>query len=61
VPVCAQLLDAAAASGAITARVDAYQLMRGVGNFCIGAEHDDRYDARRLVGVLLQGLRHPPR
>jgi len=31
--------------------------MRGVGNLCAGAEDDERYDARRLVGVLLAGLR----
>lgn len=33
----------------------AYELMRGVGNLCAGAEDDERYDARRLVGVLLAG------
>jgi len=30
--------------------------MRGVGNLCIGAG-DPRYDARRLVRVLVAGLR----
>ena len=58
VPVCARLLDGAASAGEIRSGVDAYQLMRGVGNLCIGAEADPRYDARRLVGVLLEGL-HP--
>jgi AcrR family transcriptional regulator len=57
VPVCARLLDEAASSGEIGTRVDAYQLMRGVGNLCIGAEDDDRYDARALVELLLAGLR----
>ncbi|MER7794197.1 helix-turn-helix domain-containing protein [Streptomyces sp. NPDC097640] len=56
-PVCTQLLDAAAAAGEIGSDVEAYQLMRGVGNLCIGAEHDPRYDARRLVGLLIAGLR----
>ena len=37
VPVCAQLLDAAAAAGEIRADMEAYELMRGVGNLCIGA------------------------
>ncbi len=60
VPVCSQLIDAATPSGEIRSDVDAYQLMRGVGNLCIGAESDERYDARRLVGLLLQGLRQPP-
>jgi AcrR family transcriptional regulator len=56
-PVCAQLLDAAAAAGEIRAEVDAYQLMRGIGNLCVGAENDPRYDARRLVALLLAGLK----
>ncbi|WP_174528045.1 TetR/AcrR family transcriptional regulator [Micromonospora maritima] len=57
VPVCARLLDAAATAGEIRADVDAYQLLRGVGNLCVGADSDPRYDARRLVGLLLDGLR----
>ncbi len=56
VPVCAALLDAAA--DGIRADVTAYELMRGVGNLCIGAESDPQYDARRLVEVLIAGLRH---
>ncbi len=31
--------------------------MRGVGNLCIGASNNPRYDARRLVGLLIAGLR----
>ncbi|GGY85449.1 TetR/AcrR family transcriptional regulator [Streptomyces nitrosporeus] len=58
-PVCAQLLDAATASGEIRPDVTAYQLMRGIGNLCVGAESDPRYDARLLVGVLVAGLRRP--
>jgi AcrR family transcriptional regulator len=58
-PVCADLLDAATAAGEIQAGVDAYQLMRGVGNLCAGAESDPRYDARRLVAVLVAGLAVP--
>ena len=56
-PVCARLLEAAAAAGEIRTDVQAYELMRGVGNLCIGAEHDPGYDARRLVGLLVSGLR----
>ncbi|MFF4427545.1 TetR/AcrR family transcriptional regulator [Streptomyces sp. NPDC001513] len=59
VPACAQLLDAATASGEIQSDIDAYQLLRGVGNLCIGAESDPRYDARRLVALLVAGLRLP--
>lgn len=58
-PVCADLLDAATAAGEIQAGVDAYQLMRGIGNLCAGAESDPRYDARRLVAVLVAGLAVP--
>ncbi|MFG2101065.1 TetR/AcrR family transcriptional regulator [Micromonospora echinaurantiaca] len=57
VPVCAQLLDAAAAAGEIRPDLDAYELMRGVGNLCIGADSNPRYDARRMVGLLIAGLR----
>jgi len=60
VPACAQLLDAAAAAGEIRADLKALELMRGVGNLCIGAENDPRYDARRLVEVLIAGLRRQP-
>jgi AcrR family transcriptional regulator len=59
VPVCAQLLDAAAGADEIRSGIDAYELMRGVGNLCIGADSDPRYDARRLVELLIAGLRRP--
>ncbi|EWM17617.1 TetR/AcrR family transcriptional regulator [Kutzneria sp. 744] len=57
VPVCTSLLDAAAAAGEIQGDLTAYELMRGVGNLCIGS--DDRYDARRLVRLLVSGLAAP--
>jgi AcrR family transcriptional regulator len=57
VPVCAELLDAAVAAGEIRAGVQPLELMRGVGNLCIGADTDPRYDARKLVGILVAGLR----
>jgi AcrR family transcriptional regulator len=57
VPVCGQLLDAAVEAGEILPDVDAYQLMRGVGNLCIGADNDPRYDARRMVRLVIAGLR----
>lgn len=55
-PVAAQLLAAAAAAGEIRADVDAYEFLRAVGNLCVGAEVDERYDARRVVGLLVAGL-----
>ncbi|MEU9124476.1 helix-turn-helix domain-containing protein [Streptomyces sp. NPDC048506] len=59
VPVCTQLLEATAVAGEIRSDIDAYELMRGVGNLCIGADSDLRYDAHRLVGLLIAGLRRP--
>ncbi|GAB2978844.1 TetR/AcrR family transcriptional regulator [Streptomyces pseudoechinosporeus] len=59
VPVCTQLLEAAADVGEIHSDLEAYELMRGVGNLCIGADSDPRYDARRLVELLIAGLRRP--
>jgi len=58
VPVCTRLLDAAAEAGEIRPDVDAYELMRGIGNLCIGADNDPRYDARRMVELLIAGLLH---
>ena len=55
-PVVTGLLDAAKAAGEIQPGVQAYELMRGIGNLCVGAG-EPGYDARRLVGVLVTGLR----
>jgi AcrR family transcriptional regulator len=57
VPVCAGLLDAAAAAGEIRPGQDAYELLRGVGSLCAGAGSDPRYNPRRLVELLITGLR----
>jgi AcrR family transcriptional regulator len=59
VPVCTQLLDAAADSGEIRPGQDAYEFMRGIGGLCAGAGKNIRYDARHLVGLLVAGLRRP--
>jgi AcrR family transcriptional regulator len=57
VPVCTQLLDAAAAAGEIRPDIAAFDLMLGVGKLCIGADSNPRYDARRMAGLLIAGLR----
>lgn len=57
VPVCAQLLEAAVAAGEADPGVDAYGLMRAIGNLCIGADADPDYDARRMVQLVIAGLR----
>lgn len=57
VPVCGKLLEAAAAAGETVSDVDAYGLMRAIGNLCIGADTDPDYDARRMVQLVIAGLR----
>jgi AcrR family transcriptional regulator len=59
VPVCGQLLDAAAAAGEIRPGLDPYELLRGVGSLCAGAGSDPRYNPRHLVELLVAGLRIP--
>ena len=58
VPVCSQLLDAAAAAGEIRPGVDAFGLLRAIGNLCVGGG-DSHYDARQMVGLLIAGLLEP--
>ncbi len=60
VPVCAELLDAAAAAEEIVPDVDAYGLMRGIGNLCIGADTDPDYDPRAMVQLVIAGLSLDP-
>jgi AcrR family transcriptional regulator len=60
VPVCGQLLDAAVAAGEVVPGLPPYELLRGVGSLCAGRGNDPGYDPRRLVELLLLGLRRPP-
>ena len=57
VPVCGQLLEAAATAGEIRPGLDPYELLRGVGSLCAGAGNDPRYNPRHLVELLIAGLR----
>ncbi|WP_235215346.1 TetR/AcrR family transcriptional regulator [Phaeacidiphilus oryzae] len=57
VPVCGMLLDASVEAGEIEPGMAPLELMHGVGNLCIGADADPEYDARRLVRLLITGLR----
>jgi AcrR family transcriptional regulator len=54
VPVCRQLLAAAADHGEIRPGMDPQELLHAVGNLCVGLERDV---ARRMVGLLIAGLR----
>jgi AcrR family transcriptional regulator len=56
VPVCAELLDRAAQAGEIRPGMDATELLHAVGNLCVGLESDV---TRRMVGLLIAGLRQP--
>jgi AcrR family transcriptional regulator len=60
IPVCDQLLRAAAEAGEVRQDIGAFELMPGVGNLCIGVGSETRYDARRMVGLLIAGLAQPP-
>lgn len=55
-PVCARLLRLEVDAGRMRDDVRPLELMRAVGNLCIGAETDDGYDARRMIEVLLAGM-----
>jgi len=58
-PAYRERCDAAAAAGEIESGVGPCQLLRGIGNLCIGAESDTRYDPRALVALLIAGLARP--
>ncbi|MDY7089040.1 MAG: TetR/AcrR family transcriptional regulator [Actinomycetota bacterium] len=57
VPVFGSLLDAArAATGHGPLPVDAYNVLKGVGNLCIGAAAEERYKADELVQLFITGV-----
>ncbi|QOR71586.1 TetR/AcrR family transcriptional regulator [Ruania alkalisoli] len=57
VPVCGSLLEAALESRhAAASHVDAYNVLKGIGNLCIGAASDSRYEAATLVQLLISGV-----
>lgn len=57
VPAVGSIIKAATEAGELRPGVGAFELMRGIGNLCIVPESDERYDARRMVAYLLDGLR----
>jgi AcrR family transcriptional regulator len=56
VPVCRSLLEAALESVDTAPPVDAYTVLKGIGNLCIGAGDDARYEAGALVQLLISGV-----
>ena len=58
-PRCSSRARAAADAGEIRPGTDAFGLLYAVGNLCAGVSNDPRYDARRMVGLLIAGLFQP--
>lgn len=56
VPVCDTLLEAAVESAGTASPVDAYNLLKGIGNLCIGAAADAQYEPKTLVQLLISGV-----
>ncbi len=46
------LLAAATEAGEISSDIDAYEIMYDIGNLCVGADNDPRYNARLMVELL---------
>lgn len=59
-PALASLLEAAAAAGEIRANVDPDDLLVAVRNLSHSAPDDDLTQARRMVALLVDGLRYQP-
>jgi AcrR family transcriptional regulator len=56
VPVCADLLAATGAGATGEPPVTPYEVLRGIGNLCIGAGSDPQYDTRRVVRAYVTGI-----
>ncbi|ROQ41551.1 TetR family transcriptional regulator [Frondihabitans sp. PhB188] len=61
VPVCGDLLEAALTSVDLAPSIDAYNVLKGIGNLCIGAASDAQYKAGALVQLLISGVLSPSR
>lgn len=57
-PALQSLLDAAAAAGEVRADIEPYDLLRAVGNLCMSVKDDQNDYARRMVRLLIDGLRY---
>ena len=59
-PVLALLLSAAAAAGEVRSDLDAWDLLRGIGNLSTAGGDDGSAHLQRMLRLLLAGLRSPP-
>lgn len=57
-PALQTLLEAAAAAGEVRADVEPYDLLRVVASLCMPANNGDPAHARRMVALLVDGLRY---
>lgn len=57
-PALAMLLGAAAVAGEVRGDVDAYDLLRAIGNLAVASGEDGPAHTRRMVRLLLDGLRY---
>ena len=57
-PALKTLLDSAVAAKAVRADIEAADLLNAVGNFCRGSQDDQLFYARKMTGVLIDGLRY---
>jgi len=53
-----KLLDAGVAAGTVRADVDGGDLLRAIGGICMSTDRERSDAADRLVGLLIDGLRH---
>jgi AcrR family transcriptional regulator len=60
VPVLTELLDAARSSGEVVSDIAAYELLRATGDLVAWDVPDPAYDVRRIVTLLVTGLRQEP-
>lgn len=57
VPVLSELLAAARTSGEVVVEISAYELIRAVGDLMAFSPEDPDYDVRRIIGLIVAGLR----
>jgi AcrR family transcriptional regulator len=57
-PALGELLSAAAAAGEVRADIEPNDLLRAVGNLCMSVRQDSTDYARRMVALLVDGLRY---
>ncbi len=60
-PALGALLDAAAATGEMRTDIEPYDLLRAVGNLCMSAKDDQTDYVRRMITLIVDGLRYGAR